>query len=118
MQDNSGGKTVGPAIPIEIMPSTLGMPVDGKVMRVVQATDADVAAGYVKVTGGRPIPVIVATATSDVVAGPIQYVYVVSGGFGPAPPDPPPPTNVTALVLNNGTTAIVLNDGTTALILE
>lgn len=77
--DTSGGKTVGPAIPIEVMASALGRPVVGKPMRVVEVTAADIAAGRAKVTGGRPISVVMGTVGPDAVDGPIQQVYVVSG---------------------------------------
>jgi len=84
--DTTGGKVVGPVIPVEVMTASqaAGMPVEGKLLRVVQVTDADIAAGRAKVVGGRPIPVVVGTAGLDSVGGPIQQVYVVSGSLDPS----------------------------------
>lgn len=48
-------------------------------MRVVAVSDADIASGKAKAAAGRPIPVIMGSQGLDVVDGPIQQVYVVSG---------------------------------------
>lgn len=82
--DNGGGRTVGPAIPIEVMTAAqaAGQPVVGRPMRVVQVTDAQIAAGQIKMVGGRPIPVVVGSQGVDADGGPIQPVYVVSGSLG------------------------------------
>ena len=79
VQDSSGAKTVGPALPIEVLASAAGMPVEAKTMRVVAVSPAQVANGAIKVVGGRPIPVVMGTAGDNAVDGPIQLVYVVSG---------------------------------------
>lgn len=86
--DTTGGKTVGPAIPVEVMVSTGGLPVEGKLLRVVEVTAADVAAGRGKVVGGRPIPVVLGTVGLDMIDGPIQQVYVTSGSLSPVTVDP------------------------------
>lgn len=79
IQDTSGGKTVGPAIPIEVLASAAGTPVEAKVMRVIAVDPAQVAAGNIKVVGGRPVPVVMSSGSQSCVDGPIQLVYVVSG---------------------------------------
>lgn len=72
---------VGPAIPVEVMTAAqaAGMPIVGKPMRVVRATNADLASLKYKSVGMRPIPIVVSTENTDLVGGPVQPVYVVSG---------------------------------------
>lgn len=77
--DNSGGPSIGPAIRISVMADAGGQPVTGKLMRVVQVTDADIAAGRIKVAGGRVLHVVLSSVGIDVVGGPTQQVYVAAG---------------------------------------
>lgn len=77
--DSTGAVAAGPAIPIEVLASAAGQPVEGKITRVVQVTDADLAANRYKVAGGRPIPVVVGTADVDSAGGPAIPVYVAVG---------------------------------------
>lgn len=113
--DTSGGKVVGPAIPIEVLTAAqaAGRPIEAKQLRVVAFTDADVAAGRIKCVGGRPIPVVLGDGSpNNTLDGPAIPVVVVSGSLTP------PASGLTALVVEGALTALVIEGTLTALVLE
>lgn len=84
--DTTGGRVVGPVIPVDVLPSAGGLPVEGKIQRVVAMTQAEVVAQGLKVVGSRPIPVVLATGISiDTVGGPAIPVIVMSGSLSTGP---------------------------------